>query len=92
MFETEVFRKQMFCSEESTCDIARTFRRPSRPFGAPTVIWRLHSDSEPGELRPACAPAHGASKRKWEFLGFYIVGSLRNRPRSQDYYNPFCTK
>ena len=28
MFEPEVFRKQMFCIEESICDICVTFRRP----------------------------------------------------------------
>ena len=28
MFETELFRKQMFCIEESTCDVVGTFRRP----------------------------------------------------------------
>jgi len=28
MFEPEVFRKQMYCIEESTCDIVGTFRRP----------------------------------------------------------------
>jgi len=27
MFETEVFRKQLFCMEESTCDIVGTFWR-----------------------------------------------------------------
>ena len=28
MFETEVFRKQMYCIEESTHDIVGTFRHP----------------------------------------------------------------
>jgi len=28
MFESEVFRKQLSCIEESTCDIVGTFRRP----------------------------------------------------------------
>jgi len=28
MFEPEVFRKQMYCIEKSTCDIVRTFRLP----------------------------------------------------------------
>jgi len=37
MFEFEVFRKEKYCVEESTCDIVGTFRRP-------------HSDSAPGEL------------------------------------------
>ena len=34
MFEPKVFRKQMYCVEESTCDIVGTFP------GAPTLIWR----------------------------------------------------
>jgi len=28
MFELEIFRKQMHCVEESTCDIFGIFRRP----------------------------------------------------------------
>jgi len=46
MLETEVFRKQMCCSEESTCDIARTFRHPPQSFGTPIVIRR------PGNCAP----------------------------------------
>ena len=39
MFEPEIFRKQMYCIEESTSDIVGTFRRP-------------HIDSAPGKLCP----------------------------------------
>jgi len=39
MFEPEVFREQIYCIEESVCDIVGT-------------LWRLHSDSAPGELCP----------------------------------------
>jgi len=46
IFEPEVFRKQMYCIEGSTCDIVGTFRRPSQSFGARC------SDSAPGELSP----------------------------------------
>jgi len=46
----------MNCVEESTCDIVGTFRRPPPPFGGPAVIWRPHSESAPGELRPPCTP------------------------------------
>jgi len=28
MFEAELFRKQIYCIEESSCDIVGTFRRP----------------------------------------------------------------
>jgi len=52
IFETEVFRKQMYCVKESTCDIVGTFRRPPQPFGAPAVIWCPHSDLALGELCP----------------------------------------
>ena len=50
IFETEVFRKQMYCIEESVCDIVGTF--PS-----PAVIWCHHTDSAPGELRPLWLPS-----------------------------------
>ena len=48
VFEPKVFRKQMFCIEESTGDMVGTFRRP-------------RSDSAPGNcvlLPPRCAPDH----------------------------------
>ena len=32
MVDPEVFRKQMYCAEESTCDIVGTFRRPHNSF------------------------------------------------------------
>ena len=41
IFEPEVFRKQIHCIEESTCDIVGTFRRSPQSFGAPIVIRRL---------------------------------------------------
>ena len=47
MLEPEVFRKQMCCVEESTCDIVGIFIRPPQWFGAPYI------DSAPGKL---CAP------------------------------------
>jgi len=48
MFEPELFRKQMYCIEESTCDIVGTFQRPPQSFGA------HRSDAAPGELCPPC--------------------------------------
>ena len=56
MFETEVFRKQMHCIEESTCDNVGTFWCPHSHSALPAVIWRTHSDSAPGELRPPYPP------------------------------------
>ena len=34
VFKAEDFRKQMYCIEESTCDIVGTFRSPPQPFRA----------------------------------------------------------
>jgi len=42
MFEPEIFRKQMYCIEESICDIVGAFRRPLQSFSVP------HSDWAPG--------------------------------------------
>jgi len=47
MFEREVFRKQMYCIEESACGIVGTFWR-SHNHSAP------QSDSVPVELRTPC--------------------------------------
>jgi len=52
MFEPEVFRKQICCIEESTCDIVGTFRRPRSHSAPPAVIWLPHGNWAPGELSP----------------------------------------
>jgi len=46
MFETELFCKQIYCIEESTCDIVGTFRRLPQPFGAP-IVTRLTGNCVP---------------------------------------------
>jgi len=46
MFEFEVFRKQMYCIEESTCDIVWTFRRP-RSHSALSVVIRRPGNCSP---------------------------------------------
>jgi len=51
MFEFEVFRKQMYCIEENTCDIVWTFWRP-RSDSAPVVI-RRPGNSAPSRYVPA---------------------------------------
>ena len=38
MFEREVFRKQMYCIEESTCDIVGIFQRSPQWFGARRIV------------------------------------------------------
>jgi len=47
MFEPEAFRKQMYCTEESTCGILGTFRDPCS-HSAPGELWPL----APALLRP----------------------------------------
>jgi len=54
MLEPEVFRKPMYCTEESTCDIVGYFSVP------PAVIRSPNSDSAPGELRPLLPPPRSA--------------------------------
>ena len=44
MLEPEVFRKQMHCIEECTCDIVGTFRRP--------IMFRHPGNCAPPSLRP----------------------------------------
>jgi len=39
MLEPKVFRKQMYCNKESTCDIVGTFRRPPQWFGAQGIVF-----------------------------------------------------
>jgi len=42
MFEPEVFRKQMYCIEESTCDIVETFRRTGNCVPLTPLVAPLH--------------------------------------------------
>jgi len=50
MFEPDVFRKQMYCIEENTCDIVWTFLRPPQWFGVPRMI------RHPGSCASLCPP------------------------------------
>jgi len=53
MVEFEVFRKQMYCIEESTCDLVLTFRRPRSHSALPVVIRRPGNSAPlPGEFCP----------------------------------------
>ena len=52
MLETEIFWKQMYCNEESTCEIAGSFRRPPQWFSAPIVTRR------PGNWAPLASPRY----------------------------------
>ena len=70
MFEPEVFRKQMFCIEESTCDVVGTLRRPSQSFGAP------RSDSAP---RQSCPPRY-APAYKPTSLSALLISAVKFLP------------
>jgi len=52
MFETKVFRKQMYFTEESTCDIVENFRVP--------IVIRRPGNCAP-LVRPRYAPDYGLS-------------------------------
>ena len=42
MFEPEVFRKQMYCTEESTFDVVEAFRRPGNCAPLPLLVGDMH--------------------------------------------------
>ena len=77
MFEPEVFRKQIFCIELSTCDIVLTFRRP-------------HGDSTPEELCPLTPlfTALGWTVRNWsvfyKFISLMPDDSLERKGSSEN--------
>jgi len=79
MFEPEVFRKQIYCIEESTCDIVGTFRLP-------------HSDSVPGELCQPCplvTPLIVRLLNKKAVSGRDFVspyGTFKHTPRAQQFH------
>jgi len=52
MFEPEVFRKQMYCIEKSTCDIVGTYWHSPQTFSTPILIRRRENCSPlPPSLR-----------------------------------------
>jgi len=71
MFEPELFRKQMYCTEESTCD--------SGTFWCPPVIWRPHSDSAPGKLYPSLGPLRYAPDNNKSLTGRGSNGVIGTR-------------
>ena len=63
MVESEFFRRQIYCIEESTCDIVGTFRRLQQWFSAPKGNWRPKNCAPlPPSLRPCCQQPTFASK------------------------------
>jgi len=57
MLKTKVFRKQMYCTEQSTCDIVGTFWRPSAIRPTPQWFGALIVTQRPGNLRSPCPPS-----------------------------------
>jgi len=55
VFEPEVFPEQVYCIEESICDIVGPFRRPMQWVGPPMVIRR------PGNRGPLSPPHYAPS-------------------------------
>jgi len=49
MFEHEVFRKQMYCIDESICDNVGTLRCPPQSFGARGIVLPGLPSLRPGE-------------------------------------------
>jgi len=72
IFEPEVFRKEIHCVEESSCEIVKTFRCPQQTFCAPIMIRRL------GNLPPVVTPYPGAEVRicKGGSFAFFENGSV----------------
>jgi len=60
MFETEVFRKQMYCTEEIICDIVGTFGALHSDLPPPIVTRR------PGNYAPL-SPLRYAPDYQWIF-------------------------
>jgi len=56
MFESEIFRKEIYCIEECTCDTVGIFRRHLQSFGVPQWFgaWRIVPS-----LPPRYAPGQG---------------------------------
>ena len=54
MLKPELFRKQIYCIEESNYDIFGTFRR-------------TRSDSVPGELCPPCPPRYAPGQHWYQW-------------------------
>jgi len=73
MFEPEIFRKEIYCIEESTCEIVRTFERRSR-YLAPTAVIRRPGNYAPLQIR-RYAPEHNCQ----------VLARLRNQGRRRVY-------
>jgi len=65
MFEFEVFRKQMYCTEESTCDTVWTLWRPRSHSALPVVI-RCPENCASPRYAPATVQMSAGFVRFWK--------------------------
>jgi len=70
MFETEVFRKQMYC----IVTLLGLFGVSRNHTALPAVIWHPHSDSAPGELRSPCY----VTGYMYPWLGTPVLDYIKN--------------
>jgi len=91
MFEPELFRKQMYCIDESTCDVLGTFRSPSRD-GARVIL-------APPSLRPwDHYSSRGTATHVWKEWNVYLLvvdipeRGKSGRIRSGWYFDDFSRK
>ena len=71
MFESEVFRKQMYCIEKSPCDIVGTFRPAPQSFGAQIVI------RGPGKCAPFPPTRYAPdSVRQFNFIALDVLKNV----------------
>ena len=75
MLETEVYRKQMYCIEESICDIVGTFRHPPQPFGAPIFTRRPENCDPLTPLVTLLVPSGSSFVHLLNLAGVHAVGS-----------------
>jgi len=78
VFETEVFRKQMYCIEESTCYVVGTFGALCNDSVPHEVIRGAPSDSAPKELRPLAPPRYAPASGKRKDDQKVLCSSLEN--------------
>jgi len=77
IFEPEIFRKQMYCIEGSTCDIIETFRRPGNcvPFPPSLRPWLKRQLS----VRFACVHASVSFSFRLVFGKLFLLKHLAVR-------------
>ena len=85
VFEPEVFRKQIYCIEESTCDIFGTFRSPSQWSDTPIFI------RSPGIVPPLALSGYDPGPNVRSGVGitsrFYSLKRCFEVKQNEHYFN-----